>query len=112
MIAPGPATCSWRQFGHFGDNRSRESNGLRHGGNRLEVSQTPDPVAVAKAPVECLVARGPDARRQLHRRVSLRRPLPDSGKEWVRRSFFTLPFHYRDAGPDLIVRYVQAKLVS
>ena len=44
--------------GHFGDNRSRESNGLRHRGNRLEVSQTPGRVAIAKAPVECLVARG------------------------------------------------------
>ena len=33
--------------GHFGDNRSRESNGLRDGGNRFEVSQTPVRVAIA-----------------------------------------------------------------
>ena len=36
----------------------RESNRLRHRGNRFEVSQTPVWVAIAKAPVECLVARG------------------------------------------------------
>jgi hypothetical protein len=30
----------------------------RHRGNRFEVSQTPVRVAIAKAPVECLVARG------------------------------------------------------
>ena len=29
----------------------------------------------------------------------------------MRRSFFTLSFHYRDTGPYLIIRYVQAKLV-
>src|SRR5580704_11935594 len=27
--------------GHFGDSRSRETNGLRYRGNRFEVSQTP-----------------------------------------------------------------------
>jgi hypothetical protein len=43
--------------GHLGDNRSRESHRLRHRGNRFEVSQTPVRVAIAKAPVECLVAR-------------------------------------------------------
>ena len=43
--------------GHFGDHRSRESNGLRDRGNRFEVSQTPVRVAIAKAPVEGLIAR-------------------------------------------------------
>ena len=43
--------------GHFGDKRSRESNGLRHSGKRSEVWQTPLQVAIAKAPVESLVAR-------------------------------------------------------
>jgi hypothetical protein len=43
---------------HFGDNRSRESNRLRHRGNRLEVSQAPGWVTIAKASVECLIARG------------------------------------------------------
>jgi hypothetical protein len=33
--------------GHFGDNRSRKSDGLRHRGNRFEVSQTPVRVAIA-----------------------------------------------------------------
>ena len=41
--------------GHFGDDRSRESIGLRHRGNRFEVSQTPVRVAIAKAPIECLL---------------------------------------------------------
>ena len=43
---------------HFGDNRSRESNRLRHRGDRFEASQAPARVAIAKAPVERLVARG------------------------------------------------------
>jgi hypothetical protein len=34
--------------GHFGDNRSRESDGLRRRGNRFEVSQTPVRVAIAR----------------------------------------------------------------
>ena len=33
--------------GHFGDDRSRKSIGLRHRGNRFEVSQTPVRVAIA-----------------------------------------------------------------
>jgi hypothetical protein len=41
--------------GHFGDNRSRESNRLRDRGNRFEVSKAPVRVAIAKTPVECLV---------------------------------------------------------
>jgi hypothetical protein len=41
--------------GHYGDDRSRKSDGLRHRGNRFEVSQTPGRVAIAKAPVECLL---------------------------------------------------------
>jgi hypothetical protein len=32
---------------HFGDNRTRKSDGLRHRGNRFEVSQTPVRVAIA-----------------------------------------------------------------
>jgi hypothetical protein len=32
----------WRQARHFGDNPSRESNGLRHHSNHFEVSQTSD----------------------------------------------------------------------
>ena len=44
--------------GHFGDNRNRESNGLRHRCDHFEVSQTLGVVAIAKAPVERLVARG------------------------------------------------------
>ena len=44
--------------GHFGDSRNRESNGLRYRSDRLEVSQTPGLVAIAKVPVERLVARG------------------------------------------------------
>jgi hypothetical protein len=42
--------------GHFGDNRTRESYGLCRRGDRFEVSQTPGWIAIAKAPVECLVA--------------------------------------------------------
>jgi hypothetical protein len=44
--------------GHLGDSRNRESNGLRRRCDRFEVSQTPGRVAIAKAPVERLVARG------------------------------------------------------
>ena len=44
--------------GHFGDNRSRESNGLRDRGNRFKISQTPGRIAIAKAPVEYLIAPG------------------------------------------------------
>jgi hypothetical protein len=33
-----------------------------------------------------------------------------SCKEWMRRSFFPLSVHYRDARPYLIVRQVQAEL--
>ena len=43
--------------GHFGDNGSRESNGLCRRGNPWEVSQTPVRVAIAKAAVKGLVAR-------------------------------------------------------
>ena len=44
--------------GHLGDCRHRESDGLRDRGDRFEVSQTPGRVAIAKASVERLVARG------------------------------------------------------
>ena len=44
--------------GHLGDCRHRESDGLRDRRDRLEVSQTPGRVAIAKASVERLVARG------------------------------------------------------
>ncbi len=44
--------------GHLSDCRNRESDGLRDRGDRFEVSQTPGRVAIAKASVERLVARG------------------------------------------------------
>src|SRR5277367_3542063 len=44
--------------GHFGGSGNRESNGLRYRSDRFEVSQTPGRVAIAKVPVERLVARG------------------------------------------------------
>ena len=44
--------------GHLGDCRNRESDGLRDRCDRFEVSQTPGRVAIAKASVERLVARG------------------------------------------------------
>ena len=44
--------------GHFSDSRDRESDGLRNRCDRFEVSQTPGRVAIAKASVERLVARG------------------------------------------------------
>jgi hypothetical protein len=43
--------------GHFGDNRSGESGGVRRRGNQFEVSQTPVRIAIAKTRIECLVAR-------------------------------------------------------
>ena len=45
--------------GHFSDNGSQESNGLRHRGDRFEVSQTPVRVAIAKALVEGLICSAP-----------------------------------------------------
>src|SRR5208337_529960 len=44
--------------GHLDDRRNRESDGLRGRCDRCEVSQTPGRVAIAKASVERLVARG------------------------------------------------------
>ena len=44
--------------GHLGDSRSRNSDGLRDQSDGFEVSQTPGRVAIAKASVERLVARG------------------------------------------------------
>ena len=41
---------------HFGNSRNRESSGLGYRSDRLEVSQTPGRVAIAKVPVERLVA--------------------------------------------------------
>src|ERR1700691_4302491 len=43
--------------GHFGDTGSRESNGAGYRSNCLEVAQTPGRGAIAKVPVESLVAR-------------------------------------------------------
>src|ERR1700722_2056532 len=44
--------------GHFGDNRSRESAGLRDRDDRFEVPESPVRIASANAPVEGLVAPG------------------------------------------------------
>jgi hypothetical protein len=44
--------------GHLGDNWNGESDGLRHRGDRFEVSQAPGRAAIAKAPIEGLVAWG------------------------------------------------------
>jgi hypothetical protein len=41
-----------------GGTTTRESNGLRYRSDRLDVSQNPRLVAIAKVPVERLVARG------------------------------------------------------
>jgi hypothetical protein len=44
-------------WGHIGDNRSRESTGLRRDGDHFEFSQTPVRIAIAKTSVERLIAR-------------------------------------------------------